>query len=129
MAVVVGFNLALALRLLGATPAFSLHHLGGFFRLHWAGVALIFLSGLALLLAYPAKALTNSVFLLKLLALALGLVLARTLQRRIAAGAPDFPPRSRRLLALASVGLWLLVVGAGRFLAYTNDILLASSFY
>lgn len=130
MAVVVGFNLALALRLLGATPAFALPRLGGFFTLHWLGVAVIIASGLALLLAYPAKALTNGLFFIKLVALGLGLALAWFLQRRIfACEKPAWTQTTQRLLALLSVALWLLVVGTGRFLAYTNDILLASRFY
>ena len=123
MAVVVGINIALALRLLGVTPPFALIAFRPYFRLQWCGVMLILLSGLALLLAYPAKALTNPLFYAKLLALTAALSLFRHLQ--IKAG----QTQSTRRSAAALLGLWVFVIFAGRFLAYTNSVLLASSFY
>ena len=54
MALVVGINLAIAFRLLGIVPSFALKPLMRFYQMHWIAVILIFLSGLALLLAYPA---------------------------------------------------------------------------
>ena len=59
MALVVGINLAIAFRLIGLVPSFELRPLLHFYQIHWGAVFLIFVSGFALLLAYPAKALTN----------------------------------------------------------------------
>ena len=123
MALAVGINVALALRLLGVTPAFPMSAFRPYFRLHWLGVLLILLSGTALLLAYPAKALTNPLFYGKLLVLTVALLLFRSIQ--LQAGNSE-PSRHTGAILLA---LWVLVIFAGRFLAYTNSILLASSFY
>ena len=57
MAFVVGVNLALALGLLGLIPSLLDKRFKPFCC--WWAVGLIFASGLALLIAYPAKALFN----------------------------------------------------------------------
>lgn len=126
MAFVVGINLALAMRLLGLMPGLELARLRPYFSLHWWATGMIVLSGIALLLAYPAKALTNPVFYLKLVALSTGLLLTAHLQRSIAL--PD-QAKQQRKLGLMMSACWLVTIFAGRFLAYTNSILLASSFY
>ena len=127
MAIVVGINIALALRLIGFTATFPLDNFRAFFRLHWIGVCLIIASGFALLLAYPAKALSNPLFYGKLLALSLALALFARVQRAVLGnGDYLFTSRARGYLLLV---LWLAVIFAGRFLAYTNSVLLASSFY
>lgn len=125
MALVVGINIVLALRLLAAGPGPTLPAWRPILRLHWFGAGLIVLSGLALLLAYPAKALTNWVFYLKLLALLAAWLLIYRLQH----GRWVTDRNRQRLLAAGLLGLWLLVIFAGRFLAYTNTVLLASRFY
>lgn len=130
MGFVVGINFAIALRLIGFVPTLSIASLTRFYRLHWYCVALIFLSGVALLLAYPAKALSNPVFYVKLAALTTGLLLSRYFQQSLA-NHPDQASISKSISALAylSIGLWLLTITAGRFLAYTHTVLLASRFY
>jgi len=129
MALVVGINLAVAFRMLGMAPGVATGPLSRFYTLHWYGAVVIFLSGIALLLAYPAKALTNPVFYLKLTALSLGLVLAYRVQRILAS--QPFPDSERWLkwVAAASITLWIITITAGRFLAYTHSVLLASRFY
>ncbi len=126
MAFVVGINLLLAARLLGILPRIELFRFRPFLVVHWWCAALILLSGIALLLAYPAKALTNPVFYLKLVALSCGLLLLVKLQRNILATAE---PEHARLIGMTMVCCWVLTIFTGRFLAYTNSILLASSFY
>lgn len=128
MACVVGINIALCLRLLRITPPFPLTALQGLYRLHWWAVLVIFLSGLALLLAYPAKALTNPVFYLKLTALGAGLGLAWYLQTRCRTGA-DKPVLSAHWLASLALLCWIVTIAAGRFLAYTHNVLLASRYF
>lgn len=125
MALVVGISLVLALRLLAAGPGPVLSQWQPLLRLHWLGAGLILISGLALLLAYPAKALTNWVFYLKLIAL----VGAWLTMYRLQSGAWLQSVSRRRLAAVILLGLWLVVIFAGRFLAYTNSVLLASRFY
>jgi len=127
MAAVVGINIAFALRLIGLAPAFSLLRFQPFVRLHNIGLGFIIASGLALLLAYPAKALTNPVFYLKLVALVSALCLFY--KRYRLALADETGRKVARTSAVILLVLWVVVIFAGRFLAYTNSILLASSFY
>lgn len=129
MGFVVGINLAIALRLIGFAPHLNIAALTRFYVLHWYCTALIFVSGIALLLAYPAKALTNPVFYLKLCALTLGLLISRRIQHTFSNGAEDGIDTVSVRLAYLSVILWIVVLTAGRFLAYTHTTLLASRFY
>ena len=130
MALVVGINLAIALRVLRLVPAFALKPLMHFYRIHWIAVILIFLSGLALLLAYPAKALTNPVFYAKFALLSAGLIIASKLQEKIHIQSDDgLDSRTVRLMATASIFVWVGTITTGRFLAYTNSVLLASRFF
>ncbi len=126
MAFVVGINLAMALRLIGITPKLSLPGFRKFLPFHWWAVGLIGVSGLALLLAYPAKALTNPVFYLKLVALSIGLVLTWQLHKRFRR---NEEPTQQLRWGVAMLACWVITIGAGRFLAYTNSVLLASRFF
>jgi hypothetical protein len=130
MAIVVGINFAIAFRLMGWVPQFALSPYSHFYRVHWYGVVVIFISGVGLLLAYPAKALTNPVFYLKFAALSIGLVFAAWIQQQI--GKSDFSESEQqklKLIATVSVLLWVITITAGRFLAYTHSVLLASRFF
>lgn len=152
LALVVGVNIAVCLTLLGyRLPSASvmlaksfnaadanLHgsplplskYFSRFFRLHWCGVLLVFLSGALLLLAYPAKALTNPVFYLKLACLSSALIGFRRLQLHATVGEPNsLNERRQRFWAIAIIVLWVITLAAGRFLAYTNSVLLASRFF
>ena len=82
-----------------------------------------------LLAAYPAKALTNRVFYLKLVAVVLALLITRSRTRGLfRGGSHDVGPTPApvRALAVLSLGLWLVVITSGRFLAYTHEVMLAS---
>jgi hypothetical protein len=123
-----GLNVGLDAWLLGRRkrPPFELANI---YRVMWLGFGINALSGLALLAAYPAKALTNWVFFAKLLCIAIALWVLRRLKGELAvAGGTaehDVSTRARRL-ALASLLLWTATIFAGRLLAYTHHILLAS---
>jgi len=130
MALVVGINLALALRLAGLVPAFTLRRFRPFLTLHWVAAAVVTASGLALLLAYPAKALTNSVYYLKLVALATGFGLTFRAQRNLDSDSATIMTASgAALIPWIMIIAWVVTLTAGRFLAYTNSVLLASRFY
>ncbi len=129
MAFVVGINLLLAARLLGLLSQIELHKFRPYLTLHWWFAGLIFFSGAALLLAYPAKALTNPVFYLKLVALSAGLLLLLKLQSSIKDPNLSIRPDRQKLFGATMIACWVTTIFAGRFLAYTNSILLASSFY
>ena len=116
MAMLVGPALVLALRRLGVARAAPAAAFAPFRTLMWLGFSLALASGLLLVAAYPAKALTNPVFHLKLA----GMVLALTLALRLSDGRPA------ALHAAASLALWAGVIVAGRLLAYTHSVLLVS---
>ena len=129
MAFVVGINFAVALRLIGFAPRLEIAALCRFYVIHWYAAAAIFISGAALLLAYPAKALTNPVFYIKLCAVVIGLLISKRIQNTFS-NKPEIPIDGISIrLAYLSIALWVITLTAGRFLAYTHSTLLASRFY
>lgn len=134
MAFVVGINLALAFSLLGFIPSLLHSRFRSFLSFHWWAVGLIFLSGIALLIAYPAKALTNPIFYLKFFALSVGLLITWRLQRSkgmrvLESSTADARPGNAKSIGAAMLLCWMTTIGAGRFLAYTHSVLLASRFF
>lgn len=117
LALLAGLTVALDLRLLGAAPHVPA---GAFARLvpvMWMGLWLNVLTGFALLLAYPTKALTNPVFYLKLALVAGGLLILRATLRRVREGS-EISSTTKRLAAVSLV-VWAAAIAAGRLLAYT----------
>lgn len=123
MGLLVGIHYALALRALGLARALPWPALLAWQPLLWASALLALLSGVLLLCAYPAKALTNPVFFLKLLLVALGLWLFCVLRAHLRRQ-PDMP--LPRWLAPALLLSWTAAIVAGRLLAYTYSVLNAS---
>jgi hypothetical protein len=78
-------------------------------------------SGIALLVGYPTKALTNPVFYLKLGLIAVALVLVNMIRRR------QQQLSDPRMLAVFSLLCWAGAIVAGRLLAYTYSRLDAFS--
>ena len=126
LALLVGTCGVLGARLLGFVPELPLAPLRRFFRFIWAGFWLNVVSGIVLLVAYPTKALTNPIFYVKLVLVALGVWSLRTIDRRLStdAAARDSTPVVRPSLALWMLGFWLGVLAAGRALAYTATYIL-----
>jgi len=130
MAFVVGINIVIGLRLAGFAAAIPLAPLRKFYPLHWACVGIIVISGIGLLTAYPAKALTNPVFYLKLSALGVALLISRYFQNYLRSPPQNSTTNSRIVkLAYLTLLLWVITLTACRFLAYTHNILLASHGY
>ena len=129
LAMLAGINVGLDVWLLArrTVPSFDLK---GVYKIMWLGFGINLLSGLALLAAYPAKALTNWVFFAKLTLVVIALwVLQRMKERARRSGeraaTREVTSQARRL-AMLSLLLWAGTIFAGRFLAYTHHILLAS---
>jgi hypothetical protein len=128
LAMLAGLNVGLDAWLLGRRklPPFELANL---YRVMWLGFGINALSGLVLLAAYPAKALTNWVFFAKLLCIVAALSVLQRLKGELAVAggtAERDVSRYARQLAFASLVLWTATIFAGRLLAYTHHILLAS---
>ena len=128
MALVVGLNAAIDLRILGFAPYIPLLEMKRFFPLIWIGFSMNAASGVALLIGYPTKALTNPVFYAKLAFIALGLVDLRLIRNQVLrdSSLDKKPvPTKGRLLAVASLACWAGAIATGRFLAYTYNALLS----
>jgi hypothetical protein len=112
-----GLSGALDVRLLGAVRPIPASAFIRFTPVMWFGLWLNVLTGLALVVAYPTKALTNPVFYLKLALIALGVMILRELLREIR-DATQPSPRTT-VLAVISLLAWGGAITAGRLLAYT----------
>jgi hypothetical protein len=115
LALLVGTCGVLGARLLGFVPELPLVPLRRFFTFIWIGFWLNVVSGVFLLIAYPTKALTNPLFYVKLVLVAIGVWTLRRIEREA---------EVRRSLALWMLGSWLGVLTAGRALAYTASYIL-----
>ena len=115
LALLVGTCGVLGARLLGFVPELPFAPLRRFFTFIWIGFWLNVVSGVFLLLAYPTKALTNPLFYVKLVLVAVGVWTLRRIERDV---------EVRRSLALWMLGSWLGVLTAGRALAYTATYIL-----
>ena len=112
-----GLNSALDLRVLGVARNIPPAAFMRLLPLMWIGLWMNVLSGIALLVAYPTKALTNPLFYVKLGLIAAALVLLRTIVRHIRPAATI--AGTTKILAAASLLVWAATIAAGRFLAYT----------
>src|SRR6187401_3061749 len=109
LAFLVGANVALDARVLGLAADVPPTTLRRYDVVMWAGFWVNAVSGVLLLIAYPTKALTNPLFYLKLLLIAVGLVLANAIRGYVfggAVGAGATAPRRLRVLAAASLAIW-----------------------
>ena len=124
-----GINAAMDLRVLGFAPQIPLAEFRRFLPVMWLGLWINVVSGVALLVAYPAKALTNPVFYLKLSLIAAALAILKAVRRGVLVegDAPVAPmPSIMKRLAVASLVCWAGAIVAGRLLAYTYVRFMAS---
>jgi hypothetical protein len=126
LALVVGPNTAIDLRLLGIARGIPLPPLKNWFSIMWLGFAMNVASGIFLVLAYPTKAFTNPDFYIKLTLIGLAVGTLYKMKKQIfdepGLGESVVPVRGRAL-AVWSLVLWLAVITAGRLLAYTCSYL------
>jgi hypothetical protein len=127
VAAVVTSALMVDLRLLGVRQSDQsvAGIVGRFLPLIWWALPVLLATGAVLIVAEPARALENPVFLLKmvLLLVAASVTLACQLpiQRNVAFW--ELTPGRRRagkIIALASIPLWIAIVCAGRWIAYVQ---------
>src|SRR5216117_2649179 len=126
LALLVGGNAVMDLRLLGVERRIPLAPFKRIFPIMWAGFAINSASGVLLLIAYPTKALTNPVFYTKLLLIAFAVWVMTKLKSRVFNDSTlnEAATIGRgRTLAKWSLALWIGVITAGRLLAYTYNYL------
>ena len=132
MGFLAGLSAAIDLRVLGFAPRVPLREMKKFLPIIWISFWVSMITGINLLIAYPTKALTNPIFYLKLMLIALSIVVVRLIATR-ALPTRSFDsgplPRNVRTLAAISIICWLLLIWAGRALPYTYGRLFATDAY
>jgi hypothetical protein len=129
LAIVVGVNAVVDLRLLGLAPRIPPSSLPALFPIMWWGFALNFTTGLLLFMADATTKSGQRVFYVKLACITLALIIARTIAKRVGPanhlrqgyGGQEAGPHidlSLRTLAIASLFLWAGAIVAGRLMAY-----------
>lgn len=127
-AVTVGFIIIICLRLLGLFETIPYGALRRLFPVFWAAIVLQFVSGFALWMAKPTQYAADVAFLLKLLLIFAGIVLAIGLQRTIGREAAAWeeakaaPSQATRSVVIAVV-VWCCVLVAGRLTAHLGSLL------
>jgi hypothetical protein len=126
LAFLVGANVAIDVRVLGLARGVPPRSLVRYHAVMWVGFWINAASGILLLAAYPTKSLTNPLFYVKLLLIAVALWLAAAIRARLPEGGEPLSaaPAPLRALAIASLACWTLGIVAGRLLAYTYSRLL-----
>jgi hypothetical protein len=118
---VAGVNAAVALRVLGFGRSVPLAPLERLFPIMWFGFILSAISGLALLVTDPVTRLHQTVFYVKLVFVALGVVNMQLMRNRIFRGplvSGGTLPSNAGMLAATSLFLWIGATTAGRLIAY-----------
>ena len=122
MGLVAGLHTSICLRVLGIAPDIRLSAMRSFLPAWWLGLALNVFSGVSLLIAYPAKALTNPLFYIKLGLI--GVAIWGFLWMRTRVFGDTLPAKARQVAAV-SIFCWGTAIIAGRWLAYTYKVLMS----
>ena len=122
LAMVVGTNTLIALRLLGFAPGIPLTTLRRFYLTIWSGFVINAASGVLLFMPEARSMAAMPAFWGKLGFVALGMVVAMTLKKRClddeaAMSAGVVPPLARKL-AWMSLACWYLALMIGRLTGY-----------
>jgi len=129
MGFLAGISATIDLRILGVAPRAPLLEMKRFLPVMWFSLCVSIVTGVTLVIAYPTKALTNPIFYLKLILIAIALMVVRMIGRRVLSDPPlDLTPAPRNVKGLAAISIvcWLLVIWAGRALPYTYGLLFAT---
>lgn len=123
LAVLVGVNSVVAMRLLGVAPGIRIGPLLKFFPLMYTGFFVNALSGLALLAASATTMLANPMFYIKLGFIGIAVAVLYFIRHRVFAdpASLDLPAgvtATARKLAWASLACWGAALVAGRLTAY-----------
>ena len=91
----------------------------------WASLVVLLCTGAILITGEPVRSLTNPTFQLKMLMLLAAVAVTAAFQIAVSRNAPfwDHVPdhgRPVKIFAIATLGLWLAIAVAGRWIAYTQ---------
>jgi hypothetical protein len=124
MALLVGLNVVIDLRLLGCVRRLPIAPLERFYGLMWTGFWTSAVTGVALLAAHATTRAFDPLFYLKMGCIAIA-VAVLVLERRVvfrspAIAAGELPPASR-LLAAASLAAWVASIAAARWMVFLGQ--------
>jgi hypothetical protein len=121
LALLVGVNTLVDLRILGFGSKLTLKPLKPLFGVMWTGFWINATTGVLLLTAYPTKALTNPVFYVKLSLVALGVITMQKINTQVfdANLSEAAMIEKGKAMAVMSLIFWAGTITAGRLLAYT----------
>jgi len=126
LALLVGANMIVDLRLLGFGRGIPLAPLKRLFGIMWTGFAINTVTGILLVIAYPTKSLTNVDFYVKLTVIGFAVWVMQRLKTQVF-GEASLSEEARMakgvILARWSLLLWFGAITAGRLLAYTYKYL------
>ena len=120
---VVGMSAIIDCRVLGVARSVPLVDLDRLFRVMWWGFALNATTGVVLFIAAAADKAYQEIFYVKLAFIVLALVTATRIRRTVFGGTTDLDqpmPRNAKVLAVASLFLWMGAIVTGRLMAYTQ---------
>ena len=123
LAMVVGPNAVLDLRLLGAGSRVPISELRPVFRIMAVGFLINASTGIALFISEATEKGVAWIFYVKLTIIAAALFVAVRLRRWLFTSgdaAPGAVPLATKLLAMISLALWLGAITAGRLMAYVK---------
>src|SRR6185503_2202793 len=113
MGLVAGLSTLVDMRILGVAPKVPMFEMRRYFPVMWFGFWLNAISGVALLIGYPTKALTNPLFYVKLVFIAIAVILLRSIQRRVFTVEHPVVESEKRLAAW-SILCWAGTIASGR---------------
>ena len=129
LAIIVGINTLVALRLLGFVPGIPLPPLRKLFPWMYLGFAINLFSGTSLFMANLSNDLGNWLFICKLVFILFAMINLELTRMyvfdkpaAVAAAAAGTLPKHSATFAIASIVLWSLAMVAGRFTAYPNFV-------
>ena len=125
MALCVGVNAGINLRILGFAPAIRLAPLEKLLPVLWIGFTINAITGTILVMQDAATKLRNPDFYMKMIFIAFALTILKMTRKRVF-GDPmiDKEPLSSNVKVLAALSLffWLAAITAGRLLAYVGPV-------
>ena len=126
LAIVVGVNTIIGLRLLGVAQGIPLAGLRRLYGLVWIGFSINLVSGLLLFIAEPHAMAAMVAFWAKLMFVAIGMIVAELLQRLYFTDAASVQAglvtRVGRNLAIISLVSWYLALIVGRLTGYPDMV-------
>lgn len=123
MSIVIGILFIFNLRLLGLFKSIDIAAFKSLLKLAWAGFLINFISGCILFVQKASSFIENWAFLLKIAGVLIGTIMTVYLHKILKQQADTWISEnnivlSAKVLAFTSIGLWSLVIIAGRIVGY-----------